>query len=253
MAFDFVESVSIGGPSVHGQPVHYPVQRVGGQRYIRLEKVASKLERLLGTYVYQRPQLPKTSVLETIVSLRNNEWNKMLLSASNSNRQQQQPLVVRLLRGSALDARATLLEDTVVSVSMPSYGPVLGISINVILKKPSADQCPSIELTSQNLMYLSNVVKWEIENDDSAATPRTKRGTKSNTVERGISFVTPDKVQVRVKVGGAKLRRRTLRVQDGDQDGAVEKARDIIQSVDHEGGDDDDKSADESNGEGGNV
>ena len=222
MAFSFAESVAIDGPSVHGGQVPYAVQRIAGKRYIRLEKNC-KCERLLGIYnrVNGSRSLPKTTVLERLVALRNQQWQIKLMQQPNSD--------VRMKLKGAAEARSLLLEDTVTVVHMPSYGDVPEQDIEVVLKMPHKDQCPTIELTVENLVYLRDAVKWEIDNADDAMEPRTKRGTKARTVEKGITLISPDKIQVRVKVQGVgKIRRKTVAIQDGDREGAVETARNLI-------------------------
>jgi hypothetical protein len=244
-------SITCTNVQVHAKhmtkPATIEIEKVADKMFMKLSKSDRKLARLLVAPNVDNESRPlsKTSIIETILELRDLEFNRTV--PENGVNGGPRRYDRRGVKRSVLE-----LPDTVM-VNAPSVGDVAGVQINVKLDKPT-ERIATIELTSEVLEYLFRVVEIQRTNANiDQDNPINDDGDDGEVMARGVSHVKSGKHRGKIRaihktVGGNKISKFfKLDANAGSRQEVVEAAELFVRDGvmdDHEQADDGDASAD---------
>jgi len=152
------EAIRVALPDNQAVFLH-PLQVVGGRRFFKVCKGDHKIARLLvGSFVCTERGLTGTTILEDLISMRNQKRQELLDAKETGN--QREGLGIDSAPAQKRRKLSHFELPEVIQLDTPRVGPVQGIRMHVILGKSGTSL--SIEATEANINYLRSVVAEQL-------------------------------------------------------------------------------------------
>lgn len=201
-----------------GSVFFHPVREAGGRKFVKCCKGDHKVERLLlGQSSSNERGLTQTSIIETIVKLRNSHRQGLVHQLEEqSNEQSKEDLGIEVTaakRKRTADFDHVLPES--ILVTAPAIGEVESHDMMVLLGQPTSALW--VEATADNIDYLRACVSSQTLVAKQQALPAAEPIDTATYISPGITWVASRSAyRVRYKDGG-KIRWKDFRATSSDQ------------------------------------